>query len=262
MTIEGRVNIQYVAEPHEIAPIPLARSGGFNDSVGAILADTEYRRANSGEELDAIYRLRYLSYRASGLVNDIESKSFSDEYDRKPNCFKFSVYINEDIVATLRVHHLTKEMPFSPAMSVFPDVLGPRLEAGDTFVDPSRLAADPNWTSIVSQIPFITLRLAVAATEFFKATSCLAMVRDDHIAFYRRYFHAVRIAEPRVYPSVTVLGHLFESSRLLNMQRTLERFSFFRSTALERRLLFSHFENFSDTPLTIRPMIGVESVES
>ncbi len=237
---------------------PEIKPGGFTDTVQSALKHIQYRRAESGDDLESIYKLRYYAYKASGLIEGCESHLFHDEYDNTENCRKFCVYYDDMLVSTLRVHYLTLEHPHSPAMSVFPDLLLPRLEAGDTFIDPSRLAADPAWTSIIPQLPFLTLRLAVAATDYFRATSCLAMVRDDHIAFYRRYFHAERIGEPRVYPSVTVLGHLFESSRELNLKRTLDRFPFFRSTALERRLLFGCFEDNAKLPISIIPGIGAE----
>lgn len=242
------------------ATTPNPASLTFVEGVQSVLQQTQYRRAESGDEKEAIYRLRYQAYKASSLIDELPDNSFSDAYDEKPNCRKFAVYFNDHLVSTLRIHFLTREHPYSPAMSVFPDMLGPRLDRGETFVDPSRLAADPTWTAIMSQIPFITLRLAVAATEYFEATACLAMVRDDHTAFYRRYFHAERLAAPRVYPSVTVLGHLFESNRLHNLNRTLERFPFFRSTSMERRLLFAQIADSSRVPISITPNIGAETV--
>ena len=44
---------------------------------------------------------------------------------------------------------LLLKLPFSPAMSVFADILRPRLARGETFIDPSRLAADPAWAAVI-----------------------------------------------------------------------------------------------------------------
>ncbi len=247
-----RSDLPRVGDPAATA----AHGGGFVNGVLGVLGRTEYRRIGSGEDLDAIYRLRYRSYLASDLIEPNRAQAFRDTLDDAPNCRKFAVYVDEHLVSTVRIHHLTAEHPFSPAMSVFADILRPRLARGETFIDPSRLAADPAWAAVIPQIPYITLRLAVAALEHFRDTSCLAMVRDEHCAFYRRYFSAERIAEPRVYPSVTVLGHLFESNRERNLLKTQERYPFFRSSPLERRQLFSDYG--SGQPITIIPMIGGE----
>ena len=44
-----------------------------------------------------------------------------DEYDTLPNCQIFGVYIDDNLVTTLRMHHVTEEMPHSPVMSVYGD---------------------------------------------------------------------------------------------------------------------------------------------
>jgi hypothetical protein len=213
----------------------------------------EYRRCESGEDLEAIYALRYKAYRTHGLVSDSHEHLFYDKLDDAPNCYRFGVFIDGELASTVRLHHLTRVDPFSPAMSVFDDILRPRLLRGETFVDPSRLAADPELGSTFKALPYITLRLAIAALNHFDATSCLFMIRDEHQAFYKRIFGAVPIAAPRPYASVNVLGILYESDCEQNMERTLARFPFFKSTAMEQRMLFDKPHAGELAPLTIRP---------
>ena len=170
----------------------------------------EYRFCESGEDLEAIYRLRYKSYLAHGLVADSSEHLIYDKLDETSNCYRFGIFIDGELASTIRLHHLSAAEPYSPAMSVFGDILEPRLRRGDSFVDPSRLAADPELTSTYRGLPYITMRLAVAACNYFDATSCLSMVREEHQAFYRRVINAVQVGEPRAYASVKVYGTLCE----------------------------------------------------
>jgi hypothetical protein len=226
---------------------------GFAKNVLALLERVEYRRCDSGEDLEAIYKLRYRAYRTHGIVSEMPAQAITDDLDKASNCHRFGVFIDGQLASTIRVHHLHAAEPFSPAMVVFGDVLGPRLERGDSFIDPSRLAADPALIRLYRPLPYLTLRLAIAGASYFDTTSCLSMVRDEHTAFYQRIFNSVRIAEPRDYASVTVQGILFESRCDRNMENTLVRFPFFRSTAAEQRMLFAKPQHGELAPLTILP---------
>ncbi len=75
-----------------------------------------------------------------------------------------------ELVSTVRLHHLTRETPEAPIMTVFGDRLLLRLARGETFIDPSRLAVDPQLSSTHRALPYVTLRLAVIANTFFNAT--------------------------------------------------------------------------------------------
>ena len=57
---------------------------------------------------------------------------------------------------------------------------------GETFVDPSRLAAEPEMAATHRGLPYVTVRLAVAASLHFNVTSCLSTIREEHRAFYQR----------------------------------------------------------------------------
>src|SRR5690606_313313 len=136
----------------------------------------EYRRCESGEDLEAIYRLRYKSFRTHGLLlSESADQKMVDKLDDVPNCYRFGVFRDNELVGTLRVHHLTAETPYAPIMTVFGDVLRPRLMRGETFIDPSRLAIDPDLTALNKALPYIALRPAVMANDYFGTTSCISM---------------------------------------------------------------------------------------
>ena len=76
----------------------------------------------------------------------------------------------------------------SRATELFGDVLHPRLDQGEVFIDPLRLAADPEKARRFPELPYLTVRLGYMACEHFNADTGLALVRAEHQAFYRRVF--------------------------------------------------------------------------
>jgi hypothetical protein len=121
---------------------------------------------------------------------------------------------------------------------LFGDVLHPRLDRGEVFIDPARFVADPEKAQLFPELPYLTLRLAYLACEYFNADTGLALVRAEHQAFYRRVCLYEIIAEPRSFPNVlkkvTLMASGFRSVR----ERVLARFPIMRSSAFERRMLF------------------------
>ena len=226
----------------------------FARSVFSLLEHTEYRRCETGEDLEDIYRLRYKAYRLSGLTVPNANALLEDEMDQTPNCYPFGIYIDGRLVSTIRLHHVTPETPSSPAMSVYGDVLVPMLEAGDTFIDPSRFAADPEWARIYPQLPYVTLRLAGMACFHFNAPYCVSMIRDDHVAFYKRVYQSRKMGEPRPYAGViNCFANLYVADVLAIRRETYARFPFFKSTAMEQRLMFARPRQGEPAPLTILP---------
>lgn len=229
------------------------RESSFIRSVLQVMERAEYRRCEKGEDLEAIYRLRYRSYRLHGFVPEMANRMVRDELDDVPNCYKFGVFIDDKLVSTVRLHHLSLACMEAPVMTVFDDVLRPRLLRGETFINPSQLAADPEWTSVYRSLPYVTLRLAVLANAYFRSTSCVCMIRDEHTAFYRRVFGAVQITPSRIYPPISVPLMLYDSDCATNLESTIRRFPFFRSTEFERRMLFQRPGEGDLAPLTVLP---------
>jgi hypothetical protein len=226
----------------------------FARSIMEVLERIEYRRCENGEDLEEVYRLRYKAFHSHGLLDTIAEQKLVDHLDSAPNCYCYGVFIDGELVSTVRMHHLTEATPFAPIMTVFGDLLMPRLAAGETFIDPSRLATDPDLPSAISRaLPYVTLRLPVIALGYFDCTSCVAMIRAEHTAFYNRVFGAVPVAIPRLYPPFTMPIYFYESNCALNMQKTLDRFPFFKSTAAERRMMFATPPKGDPLPLTILP---------
>ena len=88
----------------------------------------------------------------------------------------------------------------SCSTELFGDILHPRLDQGEVIIDPARFVADPEKARRFPELPYVTLRLAYLACEYFNADTGLAIVRAEHQAFYRRVFLHETIAEPRLFP--------------------------------------------------------------
>jgi len=218
-----------------------------------VLEHVEYRLCDGAEDLEAIYRLRYNSYIHAGMVKPDASRMVKDKFDDLPNSYRFGVFFDGDLVSTIRIHYVSAKYPVSPSVDVFGDVLTRRLAAGETFIDPSRFAADVDVSSSLRVLPYVTLRLAVVACNYFNATYCLTAIKVEHSAFYHRIFRSEQAVPPRNYPGLTVPVHLFQSKCSANMQTTLDRFPFFNSTPFEQRMLFQRPKNGELAPLTILP---------
>lgn len=232
---------------------PDASESSFSKSVSMLLERVEYRRCESAEDLEAIYRLRYRSYLASGMITEMPSRMVTDEYDDLSNSYRFGIFIDGELASTIRIHHVHREMPVSPSVTVFSDELKPRVAAGETFVDPSRFAAESDFSRAFKALPYVTLRLAVAASAYFDVDYCLTAIKPEHTGFYRRIFGSEQAMPSRSYPGLVCPVYLFQSKCSENMARTVERFPFFKSTPFEQRMLFGRPPKGELAPLTILP---------
>ena len=129
-------------------------------------------------------------------------------------------------------------MAESCSAEVFGEILHPRLDRGEVIIDPARFVADPDKARRFPELPYVTVRLAYMACEYFNADLGLAIVRAEHQAFYRRVFLHETIAEPRLFPGLLKPVGLMAADFPTMREKVFERFPIMRSTAFERRMLF------------------------
>jgi hypothetical protein len=209
----------------------LVRGSGLFDRV-------DYRSIETPEEKDRLYLMRYRAYLQGGLIVPSKSLRVSDRYDDAPNAWTFGIYVDGELCSSLRLHVLTSEWRMSYATELFADILHPRLDQGEIFIDPARFVADPEKAQRFPELPYLTLRLAFLACEYFNADTGLALVRAEHQAFYRRVCLHETIAEPRSFPNVLKKVALMASDHRAQREKVLTRFPIMRSSAFERRTLF------------------------
>ena len=203
-----------------------------------LLDQVDYRLAQTPEEKEQIYNLRYRAYLREGAVQPSAEQRVTDQYDDLPNSWTFGVYLFGELYSSVRISVLTSEWRQSTSADVFPEILLPRLDRGEVMIDPTRFVADPDQVKRVPELPYLTTRLAYMACEHFNADLGLAIVRPEHQAFYRRVFLHETIAEPRLVPGLTKPFGLMAADFPTFRKKVFERYPIMRSTAFERRMLF------------------------
>jgi hypothetical protein len=198
----------------------------------------EYRRVSVAEQLDPIYRLRYEAYRREEFIQPNAQEVVRDEFDELPNAYAYGVYLDGQLVSSVRFHHMTPGFRDAPSHSVFTDVLDPLLDKGATMIDPGRFTADYEASLAFPALPFLTLRVVVMATVHWEVDYCLSSVRPEHVAFYRRVFNSKKLSEERYYHGLAFPMQLYASHVPTEIGPLCERYPFFKSTEMERQQMF------------------------
>lgn len=208
------------------------------DSLQEFLNRVDYHLAETREEKEEIFRMRYRAYLKEGAVKPSESGMTVDAYEDCANNWIFAINVDGELCGSIRISVLTSKWRTSPSAELFGDVLDPLLDAGQIIVDPTRFVADPDKAGRFPKLPLVTARLAFLACEQFDADLGLAIVRPEHNAFYRRFFRYEPLAEPRLFPGlvkpVGLLGVAYRDRR----EDVLGDRPFLWSSAFERRMLF------------------------
>ena len=202
------------------------------------LEHVNYHLAQSAAEKEQIYNLRYRAYLREGAVAESPAQRVTDQYDDLPNSWTFGVFIDGLLCSSVRISVLTSEWRKSCSAEAFGEILHPRLDRGEVIIDPARFVADPERARRSPELPYVTLRLAYMACEYFDADLGLAIVRPEHQAFYRRVFLHETIAEPRMFPGLLKPVGLMAANFQTMREKVFERYPMMRSTAFERRMLF------------------------
>lgn len=202
-----------------------------------LLRHVECRLATTEQDRREIYNLRYRAYLKEGAITPNAAQLTTDRYDLLPNSWIFGVYYDGQLASSLRISVASPEHPETPSLKVFPDFMEHELANGKIIVDPTRFVAEPTLANRWVELPYMTLRLAFVACEYFGADIGFASVRAEHQAFYRRVMmHA--IAPPRDYPGLTKPIGLMAIEFPKMRDKLFERYPFLRSSLSEQRKLF------------------------
>jgi len=211
----------------------------FADHLAALSARIEWGRAESSEERQAIFRLRYQAYLREGMIPANPFERFTDAADGAENAYLFGVYINGQLASSLRLHIGSRNHPNVPSLEVFPHVLQPLLSTGRVIIDCTCLVADERISRQHPALPYITLRPCMLAAEYFCGDDLLAAVRSEHQAFYRRAFDYRVLCEPRQHLQLTKPLSLMTLYFPMAANQLYEKYPFLRSSAFERDRLFA-----------------------
>lgn len=217
-----------------------SNGSNFATKLLGYLQEADYYIADTKKIRDEIFTLRYECYMREGVIESNALKRFEDPYDQLDNCWIFGVYLGDKLVSSIRCHVISPQWNYGPALDVFPDIIGPMIyDEGLTIVDPTRFVVDAEAAKTYPELPFMTLRAACMTYDYHMADYCLATVRKEHAAFYRRVFKAELLCEPRPYPSLKTPICLLRTNVSRFRDELLRRYPIFESSLTERRMLFA-----------------------
>lgn len=228
-------------------------AGVFASSMMALLDRVEYRRVTEADDFAVVERLRRASYTSREFIASDMPYDYLDADDRADNCHVFTVHADGKLLSTIRVHIVSRGHLHGPTAHYFPDRARSLVETGQIYVDPSRFAADSAMLWQYPALPFLTLRIAVMACEFFGAEYCMSCVRADVASFYRRTFGAIEMEPPTAIPGYAVPLMLL-GARDGDVRQMMERrYPFFRSLQSEQKMMFAPESELAYPPLTVLP---------
>lgn len=210
----------------------------FAHKLSDYLQDADYKIAATKKDRDEIYSLRYECYLKEKAIRENSERKFTDDYDELDNCWVFGIHVDGKLTSSIRFHQISPSKPYGPAMDVFPDIVRPMIAQGMTIIDPTRLVVDQSASKLHPELPFATMRVACMASEYFNANYCLATVRSEHQAFYRRVFDFKPLCKPRPYPTLLKPIALLAGDMKAVRDKVAERYPVFVSSFTERRMLF------------------------
>jgi hypothetical protein len=203
-----------------------------------LLDRVQYRRVSVTEQFDPVYALRYAAYRREDFVPINSQQLIRDSYDDADNCYSFGVYIDEELVSSIRFHVVSPDNHTSPSRTIWPEILEPVLNGGDSYIDPSRFTADHDASLAIPALPYLTLRIVAMACEHFAVRYCISSVRSEHSAFYRRVFGSHQLGDERFWGDLRFPVCLYAADVPVIRDRVADRYPFFMSTPDERANLF------------------------
>ncbi|MEO1747549.1 MAG: hypothetical protein AAFR27_02840 [Pseudomonadota bacterium] len=197
-----------------------------------------YRRIGGGEALEAVGALRQKAYDARDIYQVKFDQPVIEEADYSDGYYLVGLYAGDTMVATVRLGVLDSKNPDTPAAKMFPSTLRPLVDQGQNFIDPSRMAVDPEFAGQFPSLPIFLLRTAVLATGHFQANQCLSVIKKEHEGFYRRVFRSTRLAGP-IQPEGHLVDVVLLGSAIENGPRIFDRYPVLNFNRFEREALFA-----------------------
>ncbi|MFN0103606.1 MAG: N-acyl amino acid synthase FeeM domain-containing protein [Bryobacteraceae bacterium] len=183
--------------------------------------------ARAAEDMDDVFRLRYMCYRRRGAIADRADGRFSDSFDDLPNQFSFLMRDGErEPLATVRLSVLRPDLGWteSPAERVFGDHPAFQEMARTSLVEASRLC----FAHTARRDSFYGLLGNMAALgERFGVEWLTACPRVEHSETYQRLYGFRPMAAPRKYFGVSFETELL-GIRLEEIRARAERVGWMR----------------------------------
>src|SRR5579862_8266057 len=211
----------------------------FSDRILRLLERVSHRCVETRMDREAVARIRHdTDFRQRLIEPRIDDRRDDAFHDDAPNAWVIMTLVDGELASTLRIHVAADENESIPSLDAFSDVIFPRLQAGQSIVETTRLAAQVDLTRMHPELSYIALRPAWLAAEHFEVDYLLTTVVEQHQAFYRYALGYQPWGEARDDRSggsrAVCMALDFNAAR----SRIESRYPFFRSTGPERGALF------------------------
>jgi hypothetical protein len=233
-------------------------AASFADRVAEFLERVECRPADSEAEREAIYRLRYEAFLREGFADPDGPPRMTDEMDDLPNTWIFGLHVDGYLAGTIRLHVLASDHRISPGYKLFPEILGPTLDAGRLIVEPSKFAIDREGAQRYPELPYAISRICLMAADYFGGDQIVATVRREHVAFYKRVYLFRQLCPPRFSDVFQIPLHLVGHHYPSAIKSIAARYPFNRWTDVEKRAMFER--GYGPTPSQARSALLAEAV--
>lgn len=218
-------------------------TSAFATRIAKLLERVEYRRADTAQDKEAIFRLRYEAYDREGFIQRNSLRLFTDPGDETSNAWLIGIYIDGVLASSIRLHIGSRPEHWMPVTESFEDVIAPRLAAGDLIVDATRHTSRPEFTRAYPFLPHLTMRCGFVAEDYFDADFMTGTCRAEYQPAFRRMYGSVTWAEPRPYPPLNRPHALMAYYCKEKRRATRARYPFLNSTPEEQRALFGRSSN-------------------
>jgi hypothetical protein len=212
-------------------------------SIVDFLDRVTYRVMRTEAELDQVFQLRYESYRHMGLIGDLKDGRWSDRHDEDTAYRNFGVFVDGALMGAIRVNVLSPDARDSMALEMYPETLGPMVDAGCRIVEASRFCHSMEGVRRHPALTFATIRVVALAAVHHRCTHLTSSVRREHLKFYER----VVGARPVEGSDVPYKGHssdvkvsLFVAAVSPMIRRAATAQQYFLASRGETDLLFSN----------------------
>lgn len=153
---------------------------------------------------EALYRLRYRAYRASGWLPENSNGRYHDAYDDLPTTVNLGVYDGRHYVGALRLCFSLDEATGEtlPCAPHYPEIAQVRQCHRGPIVEISRLAVEPRLDKLAfkTTIYGTLVRAGCLVYEAAGATYVLVATHQRLQTFYKRMLGFAPLAGPAPYP--------------------------------------------------------------
>ncbi len=215
----------------------------LNERIESLMHRVEYRRMIDFEDREAVYHLRRKAYAKNNTdIEEWAAEAIDDPHEE--NSDTVGVFIDGRLVGSVKITVATQSSPNCQSSSYAPEAVGKLLESGGVVIDPGRLVADVDAARDYPELPYLLLRVAILAVQYFEASYSLSLVNKRHAPFYNRVFMAKPIAGPVWCAPLQAELTLMACDVEKDLMAVLERFPFWRASYLEMRQMFGPMDDW------------------